>query len=151
MKRLLVLALVQFALISGAGAATSAIAVTDAWSRPAPETAVVYATLHNSGSSPDRLIGATSPIATHVTLHQSFETKSPDMAGMSGMPMGPMMSMRRLSSIPIPPAGTTKLAPGGYHLMLDLRHDLKAGQTIPLRLHFQQAGWIAFSVPVRPI
>jgi hypothetical protein len=59
--------------------------------------------------------------------------------------------MKPVSSIPIPAHGTTSLSPGGYHLMLDLRHDLKAGETIPLRLHFPRAGWFAASAHVRPI
>jgi copper(I)-binding protein len=142
------------ALLATAGlarAANSPISVSDAWSRPASGTAVVYATLHNAGSAPDRLVGATSPIATHVGLHQSFETKMPGMS-MGNMPMGGgMVGMRAVSSITVPPGGTTTLKPGSYHLMLDLRHDLKAGDTIPLRLHFARAGWIPTVVPVKPI
>ncbi len=151
MKRPLSLLIALLATAGLARSAGSPISVSDAWSRPASGTAVVYATLHNGGSAPDRLIGATSPIATRVGLHQSYETKMPGMA-MGNMPMGGgMVGMRPVASIPIPPGGTTVLRPGGYHLMVDLRHDLKAGDSIPLRLHFARAGWIATSVPVRPI
>jgi copper(I)-binding protein len=75
------------------------------------------------------------------------------MGSMSGMSMGSgsMVSMKEVSSIPVPAHGTTSLAPGGYHLMLDLRHDLHAGETIPLRLHFARAGWIDTSAAVRPM
>jgi copper(I)-binding protein len=136
---------------AGVARANSTISVSDAWSRPASGTAVVYATLHNGGPSPDRLIGATSPISAHVGLHQSYETKMADMS-MGNMPMGNgMVGMRSVSSIAIPPGGTTTLKPGGYHLMVDLHHDLKAGDTIPLRLHFARAGWIAVTAAVRPI
>ena len=62
---------------------------------------------------------------------------------------GSMTSMKSLRSIPIPARGTTFLKPGGYHLMLDLRRAIKAGQVIPLRLHFARAGWIATSATVR--
>jgi copper(I)-binding protein len=156
MNRSITLAIALLAATGVARPASSPISVSGAWSRPASGTAVVYATLRNAGSEPDQLIGASSPIATHVGLHQSYETK---MAGMSmgggsmgNMPMsGGMVGMRSVSSIPIPPGGSTLLKPGGYHLMVDLRHDLKAGDTIPLRLHFAKAGWLAVTVPVKPI
>jgi copper(I)-binding protein len=143
-----------FAMAGAASAATAPISVSDLWSRPATGTAVVYATIHNASAEPDRLIGATSPVATHVGLHQSSETKMAPMAmpsgSMGGMPMdGSMMSMKTLNAIPIPAGGTTSLKPGGYHLMLDLRHDLRTGETVPLRLHFARAGWIAATATVR--
>jgi copper(I)-binding protein len=65
------------------------------------------------------------------------------------MPMGEVMSMKPVSSIPVPAFGTTKLAPGGYHVMLDLWRSIRSGETIPLRLHFARAGWIATSTHVR--
>ncbi len=71
---------------------------------------------------------------------------------MGNMTLGSsMMSMKSVPAIPIAAGGTTTLAPGGYHLMLDLRRDLKPGETIPLRLHFARAGWIATAAYVRPI
>jgi copper(I)-binding protein len=140
---------------TAASTAAAPIRVRDVWSRPATGTAVIYATIHNASSGPDRLIGATSPLATHVDLHESAETKMPAMSmpgGMGGMPMnGSMMSRKTLTAIPIPAGGTTSLKPGGYHLMLDLRHDLMAGERVPLRLHFARAGWIAVTATVRPI
>jgi copper(I)-binding protein len=158
MKHFITLVMLMGA-VSVARAATAPIAVSGAWSRPATGTAVIYATLRNSGDTTDKLIGASSPLATHVGLHQSSETKmsgmSMPMSGMgdmSKMPMGDsMMSMKDVSAIPVPAHGMTSLAPGGYHLMLDLRHDLKAGDVIPLRLHFVHAGWIETTAKVRPI
>jgi copper(I)-binding protein len=134
---------------------TTAISVGDVWSRPATGTAVIYANLRNASDTPDRLIGATSPLATKVELHQSSSKKLPggsmSMGNMS-MPMGGMvMSMNAVSAIPVPAHGSTALSPGGYHLMLDLRSDLHAGQRVPLRLHFARAGWIAVTGRVRPI
>ncbi len=134
-----------------ADAAPPAIVVSDAWSRPAEVTAVVYASLRNRAPLSDRLIGAESPSATNVTLHETKTMKtSPAAAAMDNMPMnGALTSMKSLSAIPIPARGSTLLKPGGYHLMLDLRRGLKAGQTIPLRLHFARAGWIATTASVR--
>ncbi len=156
MKRTVLSSILFAAAVAGANAAAAPIRVSDVWSRPATGTAVVYATIHNDSAEPDRLIGATSPVATHADLHESSETKMPAMSMSSGnmgnMPMnGSMMSMKTLTVIPVPAGGTTSLKPGGYHVMLDLRHDLKAGETVPLRLHFAHAGWIAVTATVRPI
>jgi copper(I)-binding protein len=156
MKRTLFSSFLFAAAVAGANSAAAPIRVSDVWSRPATGTAVVYATIHNDSGEPDRLIGATSPVATHADLHESSETKMPAMSMSSGsmgnMPMnGSMMSMKTLTAIPVPAGGTTSLKPGGYHVMLDLRHDLKAGETVPLRLHFAHAGWIAVTATVRPI
>jgi copper(I)-binding protein len=133
-----------------AAADTPTVSVADAWSRPATGTGVIYATLHNNTSVPDRLIGASSPLARHIGLHETWEMKMPGMStSMGNMPLaGSMTSMKSVSSIPIPAHGTTSLAPGGYHLMLDLRRDLKAGEAVPLRLHFARAGWISASAQV---
>jgi len=131
-----------------------AVSVTDAWSRPATGTGVIYATLHNNAVLADHLIGASSPLARHIGLHETSETKMPGMStSMGNMPMtGSMTSMKSVRSIRVPAHGATSLAPGGYHLiMLDLRSDLKAGETVPLRLHFARAGWVTTSVQVRPI
>jgi copper(I)-binding protein len=134
-----------------APAAPSAIVVERAWSRPASDEAVVYATFVNRGGVADRLIAASSPIATHVGLHESTETKSAPTA-MAGMQMGGgVMSMKAVSAIVVPARGSVTLQPGGYHLMVDLRHPIGAGASIPLRLHFARAGWIAATANVRPI
>ena len=153
MTRVRALILCMPALGGVALAATRAVVVSNAWSRPASETAVVYAELHNSATVTDRLVGASSPAARSVTLHETSGATSPRMStSMDNMPMtGSMTSMKSLSSIPIPALGSTFLKPGGYHLMLDLRRGIKAGQIIPLRLHFERAGWVAASAHVRAV
>lgn len=147
-----------FALAAGVASAAS-VSVSSAWSRPADTTGVVYATLENHSSAPDRLVAARSPIASAVELHESTESRGTmggssmsGMKSMSAMNMGAggVASMHPVKSIPVPAHGTTRLAPGGYHVMLiGLRHPLQAGQTFPIRLHFADAGWIATTVHVR--
>jgi copper(I)-binding protein len=134
-----------------AAAAPPAIFVSDVWSRPAADTAVVYATIANRGATPDRLDGASSPFAKDARLHDNIQRglREPGSVGGMTMPMGEVMSMKPVSSIPVPPFGTTTLAPGGYHIMLDLLRGVRSGQTIPLRLHFARAGWIETSSHVR--
>jgi copper(I)-binding protein len=135
---------VVVALGSAAPAAVAAqttIKAADAWSRPVPAglpTAVVYLTVVNSGHDPDRLIGAQTPIAAHMTLHRS--TMAHGVMSMDPVPGG----------AEIAPGGVLKLAPGGYHLMLDgLKGGLQPGARFPATLTFAHAGAVKIEVQVR--
>jgi copper(I)-binding protein len=145
---------ILLSLLAAAGTAkpaAPAIVVSDVWSRPAADTAVIYATIANRGTAPDRLDGASSPVAKGARLHDNIQRglREPGSVGGMTMPMGEVMSMKPVSSIPVPALGTTTLAPGGYHIMLDLLRGIRRGETIPLRLHFARAGWISTSSHVR--
>jgi copper(I)-binding protein len=141
-------ALLFAALAVAAVAKTNTIVVSAPWSRPAVGTGVVYFTVANPSATPDRLIGATSPVAGAVEIHESTET----MGSMNGMAMGGTASMHRVAFVSVPAHATVQFAPGGYHIMLiGLHHDLHANQTFPLRLHFSHAGWEAVTVPVQAI
>jgi len=85
----------------------------------------------NKGDAPDALVGATSPIADHVELHE--------------MKMdGDVMRMRAVSAISIAPGGSVKMAPGGgYHLMLiGIKQPFVVGRDVPMTLQFEKAGKI---------
>jgi hypothetical protein len=87
-----------------------------------------YMTLRNSGSTSDRLIGASSPEAEKAETH---ETKVE-----SGMAM-----MRAVGAVELKPGATVELKPGGLHLMLlGLKRPLKEGETLKLTLVFEKAG-----------
>ncbi len=146
MKRIAALA---FALgIYACGArADAALIASDAWSRPAIDTGVVYVRIANTGNAADALNGARAPIARAVELHRSMER-----GAMNGMAMDGVSSMQPVRSLRVPAHGTLTLAPGGAHVMLiGLRRDLHANATFPVQLHFVRAGWIAVTVHVRPI
>jgi copper(I)-binding protein len=152
MRRLACFVAVASALTPGARAAAT-LDVVDAWSRPATGTGVVYATIVNRGRHPDRLVGGSSPLAERLELHETTSTKgSGGMAGMGNMPApGRMTTMLPVASVTVPAGGKAVFSPGGYHIMLvGLRHDLKAGEIVPLRLHFAAAGWLGTSARVRP-
>ncbi|MGH7754905.1 MAG: copper chaperone PCu(A)C [Vulcanimicrobiaceae bacterium] len=139
--------------VASAATAASAIGVTDVWSRPAVGTGVVYLTIHKHGTASDRLIDASSPVAEHVEMHETVSaahTGAMKMgAPMPGMPAG-AMEMRRVRAVSVPAGGKITFKPGGYHIMLiGLRHNLAPGQTIPIRLQFAKAGWIAARSSVR--
>lgn len=104
---------------------------------PGQSSAAVYATIENSGRSPDRLLTITTPAAASAQLHtMSME--------------GDVMKMRDVDALTLPPATPVAMAAGkGAHIMLtQLRHPLVHGQQIALTLTFQHAGSIKTYVNV---
>lgn len=139
---------IAFGLLCASASAAPAIVASDAWSRPAIGTGVVYVRIANRGATADRLVAARSPIARTVELHRSMDGS----ATMNGMKMSGVMSMERVPAVTIPAHGSVTLAPGGYHLMaIGLRHDLHANERFTVQLHFKSAGWLPVTVRVRPI
>lgn len=115
--------------------------VSDAWVRPpvgADRPAAGYMTITNPGVDADRLIGASSPIATMVEIHET-------VAGESGM-----MGMQPVDEIEVAPGSPVVLEPGGYHLMLMGVTNMPAvGQTVQITLTFELAGDIVTQAEVR--
>jgi hypothetical protein len=128
MSRLLTLAAAALALAAPAAArpTPAQIEVAQAWSRPAVAggTAVGYLTVINHGRGPISLVKAESPLARKAEIHRS------SMAG-------GVMRMTPEASVAIPPGGTVRFAPGGYHLMfLGLAKTLSPGDRLPASLRF---------------
>jgi len=136
------------ALLGGGLATSSALAqditakgfaITHAFTRATPPGAKVagaFMTIENQGKVGDRLLGASSPVAGLVEIHE--------MAMAGGM-----MTMRPVQGIELKPGAKVDLAPGGYHVMLeDLKQPLKQGETIPLTLRFEKAGSVELKIPV---
>ena len=138
----------SLALLAGCSGSTASpsggITVTDAWARSSSAMAgagAAYATITNAGSAADALIGASSPAATTVEVHETVVMGSPDASG------GGMMGMQ---PVEIPAGGSLQLKPGSYHVMLiGLVKDLKPGDTIDLTLKFEKAGEITVTAQVR--
>ncbi|MDE3028208.1 MAG: copper chaperone PCu(A)C [Paracoccaceae bacterium] len=88
-----------------------------------------FLTIKNTGSTADRLIGASSAVAGHVEVH---EMKM----------VGDVMKMSQLrDGLPIPAGATVTLRPGGFHLMfMDLKQPLVQGKTVTVTLTFEHAG-----------
>jgi copper(I)-binding protein len=126
---------------SSAETAPAPIAVTDVWARPTVQGQTAgggYLRIQNKGSSADRLLEASSGIATGVELH----AMSMD---------GGVMRMRRVEAIDIPATGVVELKPGGLHLMfMGLKAPLSAGSSFPLTLRFEKAGAVAVQGKVAP-
>jgi len=117
------------------------IQVLQPWSQELPPnapTVAAYLTLRNDGNAADRLLGADSPIAGSVEIHQHMNSDG-------------MMTMAHVEAVNIGPGEQATFQPMGYHLMLlDLkdRSQLQDGGHFPLTLHFKQAGDINVQVVV---
>lgn len=119
------------------------LVITQPWSRATPGGAKVaggYLTIENKGSAPDRLIGGSAEIAGKLSVHE--------MAIDNGV-----MKMRALDKgLAIEPGKTVKLAPGGFHLMLEeLKGPLKQGDKVPVTLEFEKAGKVQLSLDVQGV
>jgi len=96
---------------------------------PGAPVAGGYMSIKNGGAQADFLIGATSPFAASVTIHQSTNVDG-------------VMKMRPVKGgVEIPAGQTIELAPEGLHLMfMELNTPLKADETPTITLHFELAG-----------
>ena len=103
--------------------------VKDAWARDtvgSTANAAVFMTI--SSPTPDRLISASAPIAQKTDLMT--------MQGGSSA-----MEMTYLDGIDIPADTPVSLNPSGLHVWLaGLNQPLRAGQSFPLLLEFENAG-----------
>ena len=94
-------------------------------------------TLINTGSQADALVSAASEAAQVAELHEVTNE-------------GGVMKMRPVTNIPLPAGGKVELQPGSYHVMLlDLKHDLKPGDTVPVTLTFEHGGELRIEAAVR--
>lgn len=140
MSRLHMLAAAVLALAGPAAARTpsAGVEVVQPWSRPAVAgaTAVGYLTLVNHGRSAVTLVGAESPLARKAEVHRSSMS-------------GGVMSMAPVASVAIPPGGSVRFAPGGYHLMfVGVSKPLSPGDRLPATLRFSNGQKQAVSFQV---
>ncbi|HEX4235053.1 MAG TPA: copper chaperone PCu(A)C [Caldimonas sp.] len=101
--------------------------------------AAYFAALENAGSTADRLLGATTPVAARVELH----TMAVDAQG--------VMRMREIDGIALAPHARIEMGPGsGMHLMLiGLKEPLREGRSFPMMLRFERAGKVEVMVVVQ--
>ena len=135
--------MIRFALLSFFFVSTAAFAqveVQDPWSRATPPGAKIaagYMVIKNNGNQPDRLVGASSPLAARVETHVTKRE-------------GDVMKMREVKGYDVPAHGSFELKPAGAHLMLvDIKRPFKDGDKVPLVLRFEKAGEVKLELPVR--
>ncbi len=116
----------------------ASVAVSDAWVRwlPAGLPMGGYMSLRNTGTRPLRLTGARSASFGKVMLHRSEV-------------IGGMARMVHVDTITVPPGGSVRFAPGGYHLMLMQGRDVKPGDSVDIDLQFAGHAPLPVSFQVR--
>ena len=89
-----------------------------------------------------KLLSASSPVAGVVEIHEMAMD-------------GNVMKMRAVPSLDLPAGKAVDLKPGGYHVMLmDLKKQLNAGDTVPITLVVESAGQretLEVKAAVRPL
>ena len=124
--------LIGVLLLSLPASAQQTVQVEQVWSRAAlaGRNGAVYLTIKAS-DAPDRLIGADSPVAEKIEMHESIDDQG-------------VIKMREVGSLPMAAGQSVTLAPGGHHIMLmRLKQALNEGDRIPLTLKFEKAGAIS--------
>ena len=128
---------------SAASVRAGSLVIEAPWTRATPAGAKVaggYMAITNSGTTPDRLIGGTFPLAGRFEVHE--------MATANGV-----MTMRELAKgLEIAPGARIELKPGGLHVMfLDLKSQVREGQPIKGTLVFEKAGTVEVEYRIAPI
>ena len=141
MNTLRPIALAAFVL-SFASPAWTQVTVKEPWARatvPQQKASGLFAQI--TSATGGRLVAASSPVAGLVEIHEMSM-------------QGDVMRMRAIPALELPAGKMVELKPGGYHVMLlDLKQQLKAGDTVPVTLVVEGAGGkkdvIEVKAPVR--
>ena len=95
-----------------------------------------FMTITNTGKEEVSLIGGSSPVAGIVEIHEVINGAMQPMA----------------DGLPIPAGESVKLRMGGYHVMLlELDHELKAGEEVEVTLRFSDGSEKTITAPVKDI
>lgn len=118
---------------------SSTVTVSHPWARASAPTArngAVYLKIEPRPGANDRLVGARSPVAETVEVHETTMRDG-------------IARMRPIPDVEITPGQPMDLAPGGMHLMLvGLKKPLKERDLFPLILTFEKSGEVSVDVVV---
>lgn len=122
-------------------AAAADIMVMDPYARavsPSAKSGAAFMTLHNTGTTDDRLVAAATDVAQRVELHEHVEVSD-----------GVMQMTEIEGGIPLPAGEMHEMVRGGDHVMLmGLTGPLEQGEEIMVTLVFEHAGEVVVTVPV---
>lgn len=123
-------------------AAEANLRVDDPYVRLAPPGAQAtgaFMIIKNAGSVDRKLINAESTAAKTVQLHNHFNENG-------------VMKMRQVESIDVKANAQAELKPGSYHVMLiDMKAELKEGDSVPITLIFDDGTKTTITAPVRKL
>ena len=116
------------ALTLGALPAFADVTVADAWVRATvPQQMATGAFMRLTSDSDMRLVGADSPRANVVEIHEMIMD-------------GDVMKMNAVPGVDLPAGKTVELKPGGYHVMLmGLKQQVKDGDEVPVSIVVEAA------------
>ena len=110
------------------------MSVAGAWAKATPpgrETTALYMTILNNSDQEDVFVGATTPIAEKVEIHDSTKKNA------------------ILSSVTLKRSESLALKPGGIHLLLSgLKHQLLPREKFPITLVFTKSERVTTQVLV---
>ena len=106
--------------------AQAQVTVKDAWVRATvPQQQATGAFMQLNASKDSKLVSASSPLTPVVEVHEMAMQDN-------------VMRMRQIPAIELPAGKAVDLKPGGYHVMLlDLKQQVKEGDTVPITLVFE--------------
>lgn len=124
------------ALTSTAWAQTN-VQVEDVWVRgTVAQQKATGAFMRLTAQQNARLLAIESPVAGVVEIHEMAMDNN-------------VMKMRSMPGLDLAAGRPVEFKPGGYHVMLmDLKQPVKAGDTVPLTLVFEDAGKQRFTQKV---
>lgn len=111
---------------ASAYAVSVSVTATDAWVRWLPNNlpSAGYVTINNASGKNIDLIDVSSPDYGSAMLHRTVSN-------------GSTTNMVMVDKATVPAHGTLKIAPVGYHIMLEeATHAIKPGDTVHLKLKF---------------
>jgi copper(I)-binding protein/cytochrome c-type biogenesis protein CcmH/NrfF len=117
------------------------VRVESAWVRVGSAGAVTgaYGTVYNPSDDSLQLVGAQSPVADTVELHETMQHDG-------------MVHMTPQAALVVPPRDSLVLTPGGLHFMVRaLQRDLVIGETVRFTLLLADGRLINFPVEVRAL
>jgi hypothetical protein len=163
----------QVAAVEGANAGAGQVAVRNATIEfdapahgdavyPAGADAPLHMTIVNAGTEVDRLVAASSPVASSVQVSGVLRIPGGQALAIEGAPAPlptPLPAGGAPGATPAPSPATTLPAPAappaeeaesgvGNIVLTGLREDVQAGRSYPVVLTFERAGDVRFDVPV---
>ncbi len=114
------------------------VSVQRGWARIADSgaTSGAYMDIVNNDTVPITLVSITTTDAGAAEVHETMQIDR-------------MTHMMPRTALSIPPGDVVKMAPGGLHVMLiDVRRPLAVGDSVRLRLQFNDSSSVVVSVPV---
>ncbi|MBT9503043.1 MAG: copper chaperone PCu(A)C [Burkholderiaceae bacterium] len=118
--------------------ASAQVTVKDPWVRATvAQQKATGAFMQLTAAKDTRLVSVSTSLTAMAEVHEMAMDNN-------------VMKMRQIPALDLPAGKAVELKPGGYHLMLmDLKQQVKAGDTVPLTLVFEDKAGKRESVEVK--